>query len=145
MSDKRFYSVKVYLNLSNPFRAYTGTEALWSDKSMEFGVCAVDATDACEKAFAVGNRQSIATCEWDSAWDHDNERYFWPSDVRSVSVGDLVSVVDVDDDYMDYEFMSCESFGWQPAICNSRLANGRDAMKDLLREVNPEWYVAIFG
>jgi hypothetical protein len=58
---------------------------------------------AAEKAFAVGNRQGV-----------DAEGNSWPSNVRSISSGDVVTITA--DDTPSALSYACGSFGWRSIL-----------------------------
>lgn len=67
-----------------------------------FHFLADDALEAAERMFEIGNTGAT-----------DTELHEWPSDVRSMSVGDLVCVTD---EVGRKTFLACESLGWRDIV-----------------------------
>jgi hypothetical protein len=77
------FHVTVYLNLSEDnFFGLNPEHALATDHDLQLWVTAADTEAAADAAFAIGNRMAT-----------DDRGLRWPADVRSVSVGDLLTVV----------------------------------------------------
>lgn len=106
----RIYLVQAYLNVQED--AEGRWQAVWSgydpahriatDEDLLFEVTAESPQDAAERAFVIGNREG-----------EDNNGRRWPSDVRSLSVGDVVDVSDVSaHDESGDTVWACQTVGW---------------------------------
>lgn len=92
------YAVDVYLNVGpDNFSGYTGTAPI--ALAATYVVDAASALDAAEAGFTIGNRMAA---------DADGQRH--PSDVRSVSVGDLLGVREMSSGKVTY--LAVARFGW---------------------------------
>lgn len=92
------YVVQVYMNTrddgENFLHGYTPGDPMATADDLRLVVEAESMMHACEAVFTVGNRM-----------DADAEGRTWPSDVRSVSVGDVVT-------FPDGPSFHCKSVGW---------------------------------
>ncbi len=95
------YTVKLYLNVADDgaffLGGYRASDPLATADDLTLRVEASDWQHACERAWVVGNREGA-----------DAEGRTWPSDVRSVSVGDVAV-------FPDGPVLRCQSVGWSPS------------------------------
>jgi hypothetical protein len=92
------YTVTVFMNVDEDnFFGYKPNHPLATEDDLILTVEATDVPSASDKAFAIGNRMHA-----------DAEGVYWPSDVRSVSVGDLIKVADAE----SMTFVSVDSYGF---------------------------------
>lgn len=95
------YIVRPYLKVGGDlFREYQPYDAVAFYDDPIY-VWAVDAFDAAEKVFAVGNRVNA-----------DERGTTWREDTRSLSVGDVLAVMREGDDESCL-YLACQSLGWK--------------------------------
>lgn len=104
----RTYLVQAYLNVEEDadgrwaaaWRGYDPADRIATDEDLLFEVRAETPHGAAERVFVIGNREG----------EDENGRR-WPSDVRSLSVGDALRVSDNDRD--DETAWTCQPVGWE--------------------------------
>lgn len=94
------WDVEVLINVGDDnFAGFQYEHPLATAPDLRLRVRAEDAREAAERAFFVGNRMGP-----------DEDGHNWPSDVRSVSVGDVAIVKG---EYHKYpQALICDSVGW---------------------------------
>lgn len=96
------YSAAVLLNGSSRFQPYSDGDKLAFDARCLLLVAAEDEASALDRTYAIGNRQG-----------RDTLRREWSSDIRSVSVGDVIRVVTVERGLLTAGNYAVEPFGFR--------------------------------
>lgn len=94
------YRVTAYMNTDpENYAGYSRRHAL-ANSGETYNIQAGSPESAAERMFAVGNRVEA-----------DAEGAKWPSDIRSISVGDVLAIREADS--KQYVFYAVDSIGWQ--------------------------------
>ena len=96
------FSATVLLNGTSRFQPYTEGDSLAYDVRTIMHIAAEDTDDALRQVFAVGNREG-----------KDALGRTWSSDIRSVSVGDVIWLTTVNDGVLDGTAYAIEPIGWR--------------------------------
>lgn len=95
------YTITALINTSEDnFFGYTPEDTLTTAPNLHFEVEATSWEGAAEEAFTIGNRMA-----------RDVNGRCWPSDVRSLSVGDVVKVMPTGA-HPIIRYAACKSVGW---------------------------------